>query len=440
MNLPGTAPAQQLCSLRHATSRPVMHDERMNAMPANPAPARALQGLRVLDFSIMLAGPYCARLLADMGAEVIKIEPPEGDDMRLRLPLRTDASGARHSTYFGQLNAGKRSLALDLKNPQALALVKQLAAQADVVVENFRPGVMARLGLGAAELCALNPRLIFCSISGYGQSGPTHDRAAYAMMVQAASGYERTLMRNAGDRTRPAATATFTADLLGGLNGFAAIQSALLQRHHTGQGQVVDVALMDSMINLLVYEMQEAQFPVAVTRAAYCPVAANDGDVLIAPITERNFAALCEVTALPALRSDARFATVPARSANWAAMMAVVEQWTQTRSVAQCLSALEAAGVPCAHYADPADNLTDPQLVQRGLFSTVHDAAGAFQGVNPPWQMSGSASALGARVPGLGEDTLAVLHERLGLGELEVAQLRAAGAFGVPRTGKPAAG
>ncbi len=408
--------------------------------PASPTPPRALHGLRVLDFSIMLAGPYCARLLADMGAEVIKIEPPEGDDMRLRLPLRADATGARHSTYFGQLNAGKRSLALDLKHPQALALAKQLAAQADVVVENFRPGVMARLGLGAAELCALNQRLIYCSISGYGQSGPAHDRAAYAMMVQAASGYERTLMRNAGDRTRPAATATFVADLLGGLNGFAAIQSALLQRQQTGQGQVVDVALMDSMINLLVYEMQEAQFPVAATRAAYCPVRANDGDVLIAPITERNFAALCEVTALPALRGDARFATVPARGANWAAMMAVVEPWTRQRTVAQALSALEAAGVPCAHYADPGDNLNDPQLVQRGLFSTVHDAAGAFKGVNPPWQMSGSASSLGACVPSLGEDTPAVLRELLGLDDASVAQLRAAGAFGALAAAKAAAG
>ena len=130
------------------------------SVPAHPTPPRALHGLRVLDFSIMLAGPYCARLLADMGAEVIKIEPPEGDDMRLRLPLRADDTGQRHSTYFGQLNAGKRSLALDLKHPQALALVKQLAAQADVVVENFRPGVMARLGLGAVELCALNQRLV----------------------------------------------------------------------------------------------------------------------------------------------------------------------------------------------------------------------------------------------------------------------------------------
>ena len=149
--------------------------EQQNATPP-------LEGVRVLDFSIMLAGPYCARLLADVGAEVIKIEPPEGDDMRLRTPLR-DA----HSAYFGQLNAGKRSLALDLKSADAIKLVHQLVKETDVLVENFRPGVMERLGLGYDALRAINPRLVYCSISGYGQSGSAAERAAYAMIVHAAS-------------------------------------------------------------------------------------------------------------------------------------------------------------------------------------------------------------------------------------------------------------
>ncbi len=143
----------------------------------------ALEGNRVLDFSIMLAGPYCARMLADVGAEVIKIEPPEGDDMRLRAPLRSG-----HSAYFGQLNAGKRSITLDLKTPEAIAIVHGLVAKADVVVENFRPGVMERLGLGEKTLRQINPRLVYCSISGYGQTGPAAARPAYAMMVHAASG------------------------------------------------------------------------------------------------------------------------------------------------------------------------------------------------------------------------------------------------------------
>ena len=392
----------------------------------------ALAGLHVLDFSIMLAGPYCTRLLADLGADVIKIEPPEGDDMRQRAPLRPGPAGP-HSTYFGQLNAGKRSVALDLKHPDALALVRRLAEQCDVLVENFRPGVMQRLGLGYEALAALNPKLIYCSISGYGQTGPGAERAAYAMMVQAASGFDRSLMRYAGDRDRPAPSAVFIADVLGGLYACSAIQTALLQRARTQQGQRVDVALMDCMLNLLVYELQEAQFPVATPRPAYGPVRTRDGDVLIAPITQRNFEALCDVTRLPALRNDARFATVPTRGANWAAMMDVVEEWSRERTLAQCLSALDAGGVPCAAYADPADALTDEHLRARGVFSEVHDGAGRFTGVNPPWQMSGTPTHTRGWVPGVGEHTADVLRDTLKLDTAALERLRAAGAFGTSR-------
>ena len=394
--------------------------------PASEAPrSDALAGYRVLDFSIMLAGPYCARLFADMGAEVLKIEPPEGDDMRLRAPLRQG-----HSPYFGQLNAGKRSLALDLKNPEALVAVRALAGQADVVLENFRPGVMDRLGLGQETLRRLNRRLVYCSISGYGQIGPAAERAAYAMIVQAASGFERTLMRYAGDRDRPAATATFVADVLGAIFAFGAIQTALVQRARTGEGQHIDVALMDCMLNLLMYEIQEAQFPVATPRPTYGPVRASDGDLLIVPITARNFTALCDVTGLAELHDDPRFATMPKRNANWQAMMGAVEQWTRQRSVAQCVQALEAAGVPCSIYAEPGDALHDPQLQSRGLFEQTADAAGPFTGINAPWLMSGTASRMGSRVPTVGEHGDAVLHEWLGMGDAKTARLRDAGAFG----------
>ena len=400
---------------------------------ANPTlQGRALDGVRVLDFSIMLAGPYCTRLLANMGADVLKIEPPEGDDMRLRAPLRPDAQGRQHSAYFGQLNAGKRSLALDLKCADSLAVIKRLVVACDVLVENFRPGVMERLGLGHDALAAINPRLVYCSISGYGQTGEGASKAAYAMMVQAASGFDRTLMRYAGDRDRPAHGAVFVADLLGGINAFAAIQSALVQRQRTGLGQRVDVALMDGMLNLLIYELQEAQFAVQTARPTYGPVRATDGDLLIAPITQRNFEALREVTGLRELNDDPRFATLPSRSANWAAMMTVVETWTRRHTVAECVRALEAAGVPCAAYADPGDSLRDAHLIQRGLFAPVRDASGVFTGVNPPWQMSASPSGSGERVPGIGEHTAAVLHELLKADAAELARLRAAGAFGRP--------
>jgi CoA:oxalate CoA-transferase len=388
-------------------------------------PTSPLAGIRVLDFSIMLAGPYCARLLADVGADVIKIEPPEGDDMRLRTPLRDG-----NSTYFGQLNAGKRSLALDLKSAEAIKLVHQLVAETDVVVENFRPGVMDRLGLGYEALRQINPRLIFCSISGYGQTGPAAERAAYAMIVHAESGFDRSLARYAGDRDRPATGAIFVADILGGIFGFSAIQTALVQRQRTGVGQRIDVALMDCMLNLLVYELQEAQFPIHSPRPTYGPVRTLDGDILIAPITPRNFAALCEVTGQPELRDDPRFKTIPARGANWTAMMQVIEQWTARHTVEQCMSALEKAGVPSAVYRDPGASLTDPHLLQRGSFATIADQAGEFTGVNAPWKMSGADTTMKRDIPGVGAHRDEVLSQALGLSSETIAGLAKAGAFG----------
>ncbi|WP_338699000.1 MULTISPECIES: CoA transferase [unclassified Bradyrhizobium] len=384
-----------------------------------------LAGVRVLDFSIMVAGPYCARLLADVGAEVIKIEPPEGDDMRLRTPLREG-----HSTYFGQLNAGKRSLALDLKNADAIKLVHRMVAEMDIVVENFRPGVMDRLGLGYEALCEINPRLIYCSISGYGQTGPAAERAAYAMIVHAESGFDTSLMRYAGDRERPAAGAIFVADILGGIFGYSAIQTAMVQRARTGKGQRVDVALMDCMLNLLVYELQEAQFPIHSPRPTYGPVRTRDGDILIAPVTPRNFAALCEVTGQDELANDPRFATIPARGANWTAMMQVIEQWTERHTVAESIAALDRAGVPCAEYRAPGAALSDPHLRQRGVFGTVGDGAGEFVGVNAPWQMSGADTPIGRQVPGIGAQRDDVLSRLLGLSPDAIAALAAAGTFG----------
>jgi crotonobetainyl-CoA:carnitine CoA-transferase CaiB-like acyl-CoA transferase len=384
-----------------------------------------LEGLRVLDFSIMLAGPYCARLLADVGAEVIKIEPPEGDDMRLRAPLRDG-----HSAYFGQLNAGKHSLSLDLKNPEAIELVRKLVAETDIVVENFRPGVMDRLGLGYETLREINPRLIYCSISGYGQSGPNAERAAYAMIVHAESGFDRSLMRYADDRDRPAAGAIFVADVLGGIFGFSAIQTALVQRVRTGRGQRIDVALMDCMLNLLIYELQEAQFPIRAPRPTYGPVRTRDDDILIAPVTARNFTALCEVTGQSELADDPRFNALPARGANWTAMMQVVEKWTERHTADECLAALDAAGVPCARYRDPGAALSDPHLLARGSFATISDGAGEFSGVNAPWKMSGAETSIRREIPAVGAHRDEILAGALGLSPEAIVDLAARGVFG----------
>lgn len=388
-----------------------------------------LEGVRVLDFSIMLAGPYCARLLADVGAEVIKIEPPEGDEMRLRAPVRDG-----QSAYFGQLNAGKQSIALDLKSPDAIKLVHRLVESADIVVENFRPGVMERLGLGFEALRKINPRLIYCSISGYGQAGAQAERAAYAMIVHAESGFDRTLMRYAGERDRPAAGAVFVADILGGIFAFSAIQTAMVQRARTGEGQRIDVALMDCMLNLLVYELQEAQFSEPVARPTYGPVRTKDGDILIAPVSARNFAALRDLTELPELSSDPRFTSVPARGANWAAMMQVVEKWTMQHTVEECLAALDRAGIPSARFRDPAEALNDPYLADRGTFAPIADAAGEFRGVNAPWKMSGSRTGIGPEIPSVGFHRDQILARVLGLSADEIAEVAAAGTFGKATT------
>jgi CoA:oxalate CoA-transferase len=311
--------------------------------------------------------------------------------------------------------------------------VHRLVAETDILVENFRPGVMDRLGLGYEALRAINPRLIYCSISGYGQTGPAAERAAYAMIVHAESGFDRSLMRYAGDRDRPAAGAVFVADILGGIFGFSAIQTALVQRGRTGEGQRIDVALMDCMLNLLVYELQEAQFPIRASRPTYGPVRTLDGDILIAPITARNFAALCELTGQAELVDDARFNTVPARGANWTAMMQVIEQWTERHTVRECIAALDAAGVPSAVYRDPGAALTDPHLLERGAFATIADGAGEFVGVNAPWKMSGADTAMKREIPGVGAHRDEVLSRALGLSAEAIAGLAEAGAFGKMR-------
>ena len=378
----------------------------------------ALSGVRVLDFSAVIAGPYCTRLMADLGAEVIKIEAPEGDLLRHRTPLRQG-----QSTYYGHLNAGKRSICADLKHPEARALMLRLAAASDVVVENFRPGVMARLGLDYASLAAVNPRLVYCSISGYGQEGEGSERPAYAPVVHAASGFDLANLAYQEGLDRPPATGIFVADILAGTNAFGAIQAALFRRERSGEGERIEVTLLASMLNLLVYECQEAQFPAEKRRPVYQPLRARDGFVIVAPISQKNFEAVCCVIGRPGLRTDPRFATGRARERHWDAMMALVEDWTRERDGAECEAAMLAAGVPCSRYRSVAEALQDPSM-QRGGLARVQDAAGAFQVPNPPFRFSGSRAEVGPWVADKGQDTGTVLSALL---EIDPEPLFAAG-------------
>jgi len=380
-----------------------------------------LQGIRVLDFTAMLAGPHCARLMADLGAEVIKIEGLEGDLIRSRPPLRDG-----NSTYFGALNCGKKSVAIDLKTDAAKSIIYALAKQSDVVVENFRPGVMARLGFDYATLSRHNPKLVYCSISGYGQSGPGATRAAYAPIVHAASGYDAANLSYQPTQDYPASTGIFTADILSGAYAFGAIQAALVHRERSGQGQAIDVSLMDSMLNLMVFECQEAQFPSERRRPVYAPMKTRDGHVIIAPISPKNFEQMAEAMQRPDLKTDVRFATGQARVENWTALMAVIEQWTEQHTGIEIEAIMDANGVPCSRFLTVADAMKDPQLSERGSLSRIKDGAGDFLVPNAPFQFT-TPTAAGPTVSGLGADSTDVLSRLLGMSGEQIDTLRRQG-------------
>lgn len=367
--------------------------------------ARAPTRIRVIDFTQVMAGPFCTRLMADVGAEVLKIEPPGGDAMRGRSPLRNG-----ESAYFGTLNAGKRSVMLDLKTEEGRRDAFRLAESADVVVENFRPGVMARLGLGWDALSEANPALVYCSISGFGQEGASASRPAYAPIIHAASGLDLALMEFQPDAERPAPTAMFHADVLAGVYAWGAIQTALLARCQTGLGQHIDVALMDSLLSMMVYECQEAQFPQDRKRHVYTPVKTLDGFVMVVPLSDKNFAAMLSVLGDPAWGGNPIFATPAGREANWAELMAHVEGWTVTQTAETCERRFNDAGVPCSRYRTVAEALEDPISRARGVLGTVEDAAGSFGAPNPPFRMSQSRAEVGRKIPALGEANAEMLR------------------------------
>jgi crotonobetainyl-CoA:carnitine CoA-transferase CaiB-like acyl-CoA transferase len=369
--------------------------------------SNAFTGLRVLDFTTTIAGPHCTRLLADLGAEVVKIEAPEGDMMRTRPPLRNGAS-----TSFGQLNAGKKSLVLDLKTAKGRDRVRRLVPTADLVVENFRPGVMQRLELDYDVLSRINPRLVYCAMSGYGQSGPSSDRPAYAPVIHAASGFDLAHLSYQPGRTRPDNCGVYIADVLVGTYAFGAISAALHQRHTTGRGQLIDVSMLESMLSLTLTEIQLAQFAITMPdRPMFGPVATADGYLNVAIASERTFQGMAAAAGRPDFLTDARFAKYIDRRDHWGQLMDEIEAWSTQLSTAACQAALDRHGVPCSPYRTVAEVMQDPQVAHRQAFAEVRDAGGGFKVLNPPFRMSDSATHAGATVPTLGEHTEAILRE-----------------------------
>ena len=371
----------------------------------NSAVKAPMTGLKVLDFTSMLAGPYCTRLLADCGAEVIKVEPASGDAVRHFPPI---VNG--NSSYFAQLNCGKKSIVLDLATNEGKSVALDLAKDADVVVENFRPGVIARLGLDYETLSALNPELVYCSISGFGQSGPKSQDPAYAPIVHAASGFDQAQMDIQGDGSEPNKCGIFTADILAATYAFGAIQTALLGRLRNGGGQFIDVALMDSMINLLVYDTQVAQNPTETPRTVYAASPASDGFVIIAPVSQKNFQQMADAMDHPEWKTDPRFQEVKARRENWGEVTALMATWTMERTAAQCEEILSSAGVPCSRYRTVAETISGPQSVARGLMAQLSDADGGFQVPNPPFKFADDSVGVVPTTPGLGEHSQEILQ------------------------------
>ena len=387
-----------------------------------------LDGMRVLDFTTTIAGPYCTRLMADLGAEVIKIENDEGDMMRSRPPMRDGAS-----TSFGALNAGKHSIVLDLKRPEAQEVVRRLLTTCDFLVENFRPGVMRRFGLDYEAVTKRHQELIYCSISGYGQTGPSSGLAAYAPAIHAASGFDLAHMAYQPGRDKPDNCGIYIADIVSGTYAFGAIMAALAHRHHTGLGQHIDVSMLETMLTLMGGEVQAAQFPVAPPgRPQFGPVRTADGFIMPAVASEKSFQGACQAAGHPEWITDPRFARYPDRRANWGEFVDLLETWSTTLPTAACQAAFDAAGVPASPYRTVKEVLSDPQLSHRGALAEVHDDGGMFKVVNPPFRLSAAPVQVARFAASLGQHTSEIL-EMAGYAPEEIEKMSAAGIVGLKK-------
>ena len=340
----------------------------------DPTKPHALEGITVVDFTRVLAGPTCTRMLADAGARIIKIERPKtGDDTRQMGPFATDGT----SEYYRFANLGKESIALDLKNPDDLALVRSMIARADVVVENFRPGVMAKLGLDPAKLLELHPRLVVCSISGFGQYGPMHRQAAYDTVIQAVSGIMDATGWPDGPATR---VGTSISDIAAGIFGYCGVVTALVARERTGKGTTVDVAMLDSTFALLEHGLMDALGPrIRPKRLGnrhpfmypFDTFDCSDRPIAICVGNDHLFGELAVALGLPRLPQDPRFSTNVNRSTNNAALKDAMEAVLKTGTAESWRRRLETIGVPVSVILNVDDTRRLEQIKVRGMVKTV---------------------------------------------------------------------
>lgn len=382
-------------------------------MSGPPREAGPLAGLRVLDLSRVLSGPFATMHLADMGADVVKVEPPGGDETRRFGPPFVEGERGRESVYFLSINRGKRSVELDLKQPEQRRRLVDLACAADVLVSNFRPGVLERLELGAGTLLERNPRLVLCRISGF---GPHSARPGYDNVVQALSGVPAMTGPPAGEPYKCGAS---IADLVAGHNAVQAILAALLQRERTGRGCVVDVGMLDGMLDLLVYHVTGE------LSAGYSPrrwgnahpsvhplrtYATADGHLAVAVGNDPLFARLCQALDLPQLASDPRFRTNPDRVRNRQVLDGVLEPAFAARPTDAHLARMEPLGVPCGPVRSVPQALAEASLLEH----PHPQGGGPVATIAPPWHFDGRRCAAIRRAPRLDEHRDEVLADWLG--------------------------
>jgi crotonobetainyl-CoA:carnitine CoA-transferase CaiB-like acyl-CoA transferase len=373
----------------------------------------ALSGVRVLELARILAGPWIGQTLADLGADVIKVESPEGDDTRRWGPPFIETEGEQAAAYFHGCNRGKRSIVADFATERGREIVRRLATRSDVLIENFKVGGLAKFGLDYESLRPLNPRLVYCSVTGFGQTGPYAERAGYDFLIQGMSGYMDITGEPGGE---PQKVGVAICDLFTGLYGAIAIEAALIERAHSGRGQHIDLALLDTMGAMLANQaMNYLASGVAPSRmgnahpniAPYQTFPVADGYLIVAVGNDGQFARLCATLGLAALAADDRFATNAARVANRAELEHKLSAKTRLWARDGLLAALEKAVVPAGPINTVADLFADPQFVARGMRI---DPQGT-PGVRSPIVMSESPLALACRSPKLGEHEAEILRE-----------------------------
>ena len=389
-----------------------------------------LAGIKVIDLTRVLAGPFCTQSLGDLGAEVLKIEPPgSGDETRHFPPF---IGGESH--YFLGINRNKKSLVVDLQQEAGKEILRRLVAQADILVENYRPGVMERLGLGYAALSQINPRLIYCAISGFGLSGPLRDKPSFDIVTQALSG---ALSINGERGHMPIKLGIPLGDMVGGVFGPQAVLAALYERTRTGKGRLVDISLHDGLIGMLGYFAQLAFIsgedppPMGSSHPNIVPYGsfpASDGSIIIAVLSESFWGKLCEALERPELATDPRFATPTLRRDRRDEVDQIISDVTRTRTVAEWEARLKAADVPHAPVLGVNAALSHPHALAREMVVEVeHAAIGPIKVVGRPIKFPGAPQPPVTAPPTFGQHTASVLRDELGYGDAEIDELRKAG-------------